>query len=170
MCDKIRHIIAYVLCYMVCLSSVYGHSDDGVKNADPVVTILFIVFGLGIGILIQQLLSKLGDPVPYTVVVFIAGLIFSSWNRDDAGMDVGRVPHSYLHDVLSIYLLLLLLLLLLCKHALYCRILLHSLFSSSYPSSLSLQVSWASLSPSGPTLTPICSYTCSSLLSSSGRP
>lgn len=91
MYDKIRHIIAYMLCYMVCLSSVYGHSDYDVSNdADPVVTILFIAFGLGIGILIQQVLSKLGDPVPYTVVVFIAGLVFSSWNREDAGMYVGH--------------------------------------------------------------------------------
>ena len=91
MYDKIRHIIAYMLCYIVCLSSVYGHSDYDVSNdADPVVTILFIAFGLGIGILIQQVLSKLGDPVPYTVVVFIAGLVFSSWTRDNAGMYVGH--------------------------------------------------------------------------------
>jgi hypothetical protein len=71
---------------MVCLSSVYGHDYDASNDADPVVSILFIVFGLGIGILIQQVLSKLGDPVPYTVVVFIAGLVFSLWNREDAGM------------------------------------------------------------------------------------
>jgi len=83
---------------------VSGHNDDGVDHADPVVTILFIVFGLGVGILIQQMLSKLGDPVPYTVVVFIAGLIFSSWNRDNAGLYVEHrlitiyLQHCYLYD------------------------------------------------------------------------
>ena len=79
-------IAVSLLCCIASLSTVSCNNDDGVESAESIVTILFIVFGLGVGILIQQMLSKLGDPLPYTVVVFISGLIFSSWNRHNAGM------------------------------------------------------------------------------------
>jgi xanthosine utilization system XapX-like protein len=57
-------------------------ADDG---AAPVVILLFIFFGLIVGIVIMQILSKLGDPLPYTVVVFTTGLVFSLANKGNAG-------------------------------------------------------------------------------------
>jgi len=51
-----------------------------------VVIILFMFFGLGIGIIIMQILSAIGDPLPYTVVVFMAGLLFSLMDKNNAGL------------------------------------------------------------------------------------
>ena len=61
--------------------------DDAVLSADPTDVLLFMFFGLGVGILILQVLSHFGDPIPYTVVVFIFGCLVSLFNRDhDLGM------------------------------------------------------------------------------------
>ena len=45
---------------------------------DPEDIILFMFIGLCIGIVTMQILSRLGEPVPYTVVIFIFGIICSS--------------------------------------------------------------------------------------------
>jgi Na+-driven multidrug efflux pump len=55
------------------------------EGTDPEVVILFMFFGLGIGIITMQFLSALGDPLPYTVVVFTAGLLFSLFDANNAG-------------------------------------------------------------------------------------
>lgn len=55
-------------------------------QSDPVVVILFMFFGLGTGILIMQVLSAIGDPIPYTCVVFAAGIIFSLAHKSNTGM------------------------------------------------------------------------------------
>ena len=39
-------------------------------------------FGLGVGIIAMQILSYIGEPVPYTVVVFVLGMLFSLGNND----------------------------------------------------------------------------------------
>lgn len=54
-------------------------------QSDPVVVILFMFFGLGTGILIMQVLSALGDPIPYTCVVFASGIIFSLAHKSNTG-------------------------------------------------------------------------------------
>lgn len=39
--------------------------------------VLFLFFGLGMGVLVMQVLSYYGEPVPYTVLVFVMGAFFS---------------------------------------------------------------------------------------------
>jgi len=59
-------------------------SDDATSN--PVVVILFMFFGLGMGIFIMQGLSALGDPIPYTCVIFAVGIIFSLCTKGNGGI------------------------------------------------------------------------------------
>lgn len=76
--------ISICILYITC-----NKDDDDIHNTDnvePVVIFLFMTFGLGIGLVLQQILSKYRDPVPYTVVVFIAGMIFSLANKENAGI------------------------------------------------------------------------------------
>lgn len=48
-------------------------SDDN----EPVTVVLFMFFGLGVGVLVTQLLSVFGEAIPYTVLVLLLGLLFS---------------------------------------------------------------------------------------------
>lgn len=54
-------------------------------STDPVVVLLFMFFGLIVGIVILQLLSHFGESIPYTVVVFITGLVFSLAHKGNSG-------------------------------------------------------------------------------------
>lgn len=63
-------------------------------QSDPVVVILFMFFGLGTGILIMQVLSALGDPIPYTCVVFASGIIFSLAHKSNTGMNMWITQYS----------------------------------------------------------------------------
>lgn len=60
-------------------------SSDSEATTDPVVVILFMFFGLGMGIIIMQALSAMGEPIPYTCVVFATGIIFSLGTKGDGG-------------------------------------------------------------------------------------
>lgn len=42
-------------------------------------------FGIGVGALVMQVLSHLGDPLPYTCVLFLFGILFSLANKDGTG-------------------------------------------------------------------------------------
>ena len=53
---------------------------------EPVDILLFMFFGVGVGIIVMQFLNKIGDPVPFTVVVFISGILFSLATRDSTGV------------------------------------------------------------------------------------
>lgn len=64
-----------ILLALICLVSVQADDDDDTLEATNV--LLFLFFGLGIGILVMQALSYCGDPVPHTVVVFFMGMFFS---------------------------------------------------------------------------------------------
>ena len=55
------------------LLGVVRASDDN----EPVTVVLFMFFGLGVGVLVTQLLSVFGEAIPYTVLVFLLGLLFS---------------------------------------------------------------------------------------------
>jgi len=59
--------------------------NDSDATSDPVVVILFMFFGLGMGIIIMQALSAMGEPIPYTCVVFATGIIFSLGTKGDGG-------------------------------------------------------------------------------------
>jgi len=54
-------------------------------EVEPVDVLLFMFFGIGVGVLFMQFLNAIGDPVPYTVVVFVAGILFSLANKDGTG-------------------------------------------------------------------------------------
>jgi NhaP-type Na+/H+ or K+/H+ antiporter len=53
-------------------------------GTDPSDIILFMFFGLLMGVITLQVLSRLGDPLPYTVVMFFLGIVFS-FNTDFHG-------------------------------------------------------------------------------------
>jgi NhaP-type Na+/H+ or K+/H+ antiporter len=55
--------------------------DDNSLLPESTDVILFMSFGLAMGIIVMQILSKLGDPVPYTVVIFLLGVLFSLNNQ-----------------------------------------------------------------------------------------
>eukprot|EP01031_Cornospumella_fuschlensis_P035805 gene35805-43429_t len=59
---------------------VHCSDDDDTESNDLESTdvLLFLFFGLGIGILVTQILSHWEDTVPYTVVIFVIGVIFSA--------------------------------------------------------------------------------------------
>lgn len=59
-------------------------AEDHAKP-DAIDVLLFMFFGIGVGVVFMQFLNKIGDPVPYTVVVFIAGILFSLANKDGTG-------------------------------------------------------------------------------------
>lgn len=72
------HSLCFLLiCLSLLLTSVYAeeNKEDGLE---PTVIILFMFFGLGLGIVVMQVLSVFGEAVPYTVVVFVLGVIFSA--------------------------------------------------------------------------------------------
>ncbi len=66
--------------FQLCLAE-----EEGKPEALQIV--LFLFFGIGVGIVFMQVLNKIGDPVPYTVVVFIAGILFSLANRGSTGTE-----------------------------------------------------------------------------------
>ena len=85
-----------VLFLVMCVKAV-----EATDPTDPVLVILFMFCGLGVGIFIMQLLSMIGDPVPYTCVVFLSGILFSVANKDNAGKNI------YLWRVIRYHLYLL---------------------------------------------------------------
>ena len=82
-----RSVIFVAALLLMTTSSVRAES----AQSDPVVVILFMFFGLGTGILIMQVLSALGDPIPYTCVVFASGIIFSLAHKSNTGILV-QIP------------------------------------------------------------------------------
>jgi len=55
------------------------------ETHEPIDILLFMFFGVGMGIVVMQCLNKIGDPVPFTVVVFISGILFSLATKDSTG-------------------------------------------------------------------------------------
>jgi len=99
-----------------------GDADD-VSEVEPVVIVLFMFFGLGTGIIIMQLLSVVGgstltslsigclisllclsiylsasgDPLPYTCVIFVAGMFMSFANKNTAGKEIDDYTALHQH-------------------------------------------------------------------------
>lgn len=61
------------------------------EKPEPNDILLFMFFGIGVGVIFMQVLNRLGDPVPFTVVVFIAGILFSLANKDSTGTTYCRL-------------------------------------------------------------------------------
>lgn len=75
-------------CVALLLLSLFNvcYAEGGEEEAVNV--LLFMFFGIGVGVIFMQILNLVGDPVPYTVVVFIAGILFSLSNKDGTGRHV----------------------------------------------------------------------------------
>ena len=52
-------------------------NGDDEEEMESTVVLLFMFFGLAVGIVLMQILSKVGETIPYTCAVFIMGLIFA---------------------------------------------------------------------------------------------
>ena len=80
-------------CFLVAtlLLALYATPVQATDDSDPVLIILFMFFGLGVGIIIMQLLSAVGDPIPYTCVVFLSGVLFSTAHKGNAGTSSGQI-------------------------------------------------------------------------------
>ncbi len=74
-------LLALIFSYLVTFSFANDDDNDEESNSE-VVVILFMFFGLGLGIVVMQIISYFGEVVPYTVVVFILGVIFSAANKN----------------------------------------------------------------------------------------
>lgn len=104
-----------------------GADTDDVTEVEPVVIVLFMFFGLGTGIIIMQLLSVVGgstltslsigllylsvylsicllphglasgDPLPYTCVIFVAGMFMSFANKNTAGKEIDDCTALHQH-------------------------------------------------------------------------
>lgn len=74
-------------CLALLLFSLFsvGYAAEGEAEEEAVNVLLFMFFGIGVGVIFMQCLNLIGDPVPYTVVVFIAGILFSLSNKDGTG-------------------------------------------------------------------------------------
>eukprot|EP01033_Poteriospumella_lacustris_P004262 gene4262-3041_t len=59
--------------------------EDEEEGLEATVVLLFMFFGLAIGILAMQGLSLVGEPIPYTCLVFLLGVIFSLGNNNHDG-------------------------------------------------------------------------------------
>lgn len=72
---------------VICAGSLFAlcRAENDNEKPEPLQIVLFMFFGIGVGILFMQILNKIGDPVPYTVAVFIAGILFSLANKDGTG-------------------------------------------------------------------------------------
>lgn len=76
---SLQSICHVALAFMSMLQVCKAETDE------PVDILLFMFFGVGVGIIIMQFLNKIGDPVPFTVVVFISGILFSLASKDSTG-------------------------------------------------------------------------------------
>lgn len=62
--------------------------------SEPIVVILFMFFGIGLGIIFMQVLNWLKDPIPYTCSVFLGGIFLSLATKNQDGK-------LYLYDSLD---------------------------------------------------------------------
>lgn len=82
--SSLKGVLCMLLVLLMSVPMVTASSDSE-ATSDPVVVILFMFFGLAMGIIIMQALSAMGEPVPYTCVVFATGIIFSLGTKGDGG-------------------------------------------------------------------------------------
>lgn len=59
--------------------------SDEEEGLESTVVLLFMFFGLAVGIIAMQVLSFFGEAIPYTCLVFLLGAIFSVGNNTHDG-------------------------------------------------------------------------------------
>lgn len=67
------------------IAAVVRGAEDDEEDLSSTNIILFLFFGLGVGILAMQILSIFGEKLPYTVVIFILGAILSLADNKNGG-------------------------------------------------------------------------------------
>jgi hypothetical protein len=74
-----RWIIGIFFLFCCLWTSILASSDDSEDDDSLEATnvILFLFFGLGLGVLVYQMLSLWGEAIPYTVIIFILGALFA---------------------------------------------------------------------------------------------
>ena len=75
--------VFWLLMFSMYISNV--EADGNEEEGRPVKVILFMFFGIGVGIIFMQVLNKFKEPIPYTVAIFLAGILFSLANREGTG-------------------------------------------------------------------------------------
>jgi NhaP-type Na+/H+ or K+/H+ antiporter len=79
MFDFQKTFLLVIALLLFCVGSVQAEeADDSPESIDVVTILLFMFFGLGCGVIVSQFLSIFGEAVPYTVLVFLMGLLFST--------------------------------------------------------------------------------------------
>lgn len=73
-----RVLLALLSLLLIGTKQVLAEDDEHNESAESTVFILFLFFGLLVGILIFQFLSNYGEIIPYTCVVFILGIIIAT--------------------------------------------------------------------------------------------
>jgi hypothetical protein len=65
-------------------NSSVDHRNLAEDNGESTVILLFMFFGLALGILAMQILSVVGEAIPYTCLVFLLGVLFSlAYSKND---------------------------------------------------------------------------------------
>lgn len=60
-------------------------NNDEEEGLQTTIVLLFMFFGLAVGIMAMQLLSFFGEAIPYTCAVFLIGVFFSLGNIHSDG-------------------------------------------------------------------------------------
>ena len=89
---KMKLLSPFGGCLALLLFSLFNVCTAEGGEEEAVNVLLFMFFGIGVGVIFMQCLNYIGDPVPYTVVVFIAGILFSLSNKDGTGRHRDYLP------------------------------------------------------------------------------
>lgn len=101
-------IISILLTFLALLGSNFGaglveakatDDDFDFTKMDPVNILLFMFFGLCLGIIVTQLLARFdkSENVPYTVVIFVIGAIISQTPRTESSGAFLESVQSWIH-------------------------------------------------------------------------
>jgi di/tricarboxylate transporter len=67
------------------VSNVQSNDKDDSTANDPIAVMLFLFFGLCLGIFVLQIISRIKTDIPYTVVIFVIGVVCSSLSNTRQG-------------------------------------------------------------------------------------
>eukprot|EP01040_Poterioochromonas_malhamensis_P013678 gene13678-15075_t len=76
--DSLLVLLLLFCVFVPLLADGTDDNPDDDSGIDAVVILLFMFFGLGVGVVVTQVLSIFGEAIPYTVLVFLLGLLFST--------------------------------------------------------------------------------------------
>lgn len=76
--------------------------DEDEEGLQKTIVLLFMFFGLSLGILVMQALSYVGEVVPYTVIIFILGMIFALCDDRSGKSNLSQDPSK--EDLLPLWI------------------------------------------------------------------